>query len=69
MIQNAHQARELAKISDDPKLQDTLEIIYEKASFGGYSISIAHVSDKLMNNLKARGFSVYKMNDGYSITW
>lgn len=69
MIQNAYEARQLARNSDDPKLHDTLEIIYEKAFLGGYSISVAHVSDKLMNNLKARGFSIYKMNDGYSITW
>lgn len=58
-ITNAHQARELAKASDDPKLEITLEIIEMWASKGKYSGTLGdQMSDKLVNNLRARGFSV-----------
>ena len=59
MIQNAYQARELAKASDDPKLGITLEIIEMWASKGRYSGTLGdQMSEKLVNNLRARGFSV-----------
>ena len=59
MIQNAHQARELSKASDDPKLKQTLEVIEHWASQGKYVITLPYqMSEKLVNNLKVRGFSV-----------
>lgn len=60
MIQNAHQARELARNSDDPKLEQTLEIIEMWASKGLYcgTLGLYPMSEKLVNNLRARGFAV-----------
>jgi len=67
MIKNAYEARELAKSSDDPKLEQTLLIIEMWASAGKYSGVLADpISEKLRNNLRARGFSV---NGDSSITW
>lgn len=60
-IANAYDARQLAKNSDDPKLklERTLSVIEQWASAGKYSGTLADpMSDKLVNNLKARGFTV-----------
>ena len=66
MITNAHEARELSKASDDPKLEQTLLIIEMWTFAGKYSGTLAEpVSEKLKNNLGARGFSVI----GDSISW
>lgn len=58
-ITNAYEARQLAKNSDDPKLGITLEIIEMWASKGKYSGTLGdYMSDRLVNNLRARQFSV-----------
>lgn len=58
-IANAYEARQLAKNYDDPKLEITLEIIEMWASNGKYSGTLGdYMSDKLVNNLRAKGFSV-----------
>ena len=69
MIQNAHQARELSKASDDPKLEQTLEVIEHWASKGLFcgTLGLYPMPDKLVNNLRARGFSV-NQGTGY-ISW
>lgn len=58
-IANAYDARQLAKNYDDPKLERTLSVIEQWASAGKYSGTLADpMLDKLVNNLRARGFSV-----------
>lgn len=69
MIQNAYEARQLAKASDDPKLEQTLQVIEMWASKGLYcgTLGLYPLSEKLVNNLKSRGFSV-NQETGY-ISW
>lgn len=69
MIQNAYEARQLARNSDDPKLEQTLQVIEHWASKGLYSgtLGLYPISEKLVNNLRGRGFSV-NQETGY-VSW
>ena len=68
-INNAYEARELAKNSEDPKLQRTLEQIHAAAGEGLYIITIDRVSQKLFNNLKSRGFGVTNYDNRSTLSW
>ena len=58
-ITNAYEARQVTEKSEDPKLKITLEVIEIWASQGKYEGTPADpISEKLANNLRARGFSV-----------
>lgn len=60
-IANAHDARQVTERSEDPKLEQTLQIIEYWASTGLYSVTLPdQLSEKLKNNLRARGFGVHR---------
>ena len=66
MINNAKEARDLSDNSADPKLEGTLELIEEAAAMGLYSVCLGPLRERLINNLKARGFAVF---NGDSVSW